>query len=532
MTTLPDAMDPLAPPNLPPLVRALLVPARHGPDVHEVELLETAISWVLLAGEFAYKIKKPITLSFLDFSTLDQRKHCCEEELRLNRRYAPDLYLAVVSLFNTPEDPQWSGSTEPIEYAVKMRRFSQQGRLDHVCERGALQPAHLSVLARTLAEFHAVAAVVPAGASLGAAACVRAQALQNFDDLRPLVSDPVSQARLQALQAWTEVQHAQLAPLMQQRHQGGRVRECHGDLHLGNLVLMPDHTVRLFDCIEFSDSLRWIDVAGELAFLYMDLLARQQPGLACWFLNEALEHNGDYAGVPLLRFYTVYRALVRAKVDLMQASHSANVQEAAQARLDYLAYLRLAESLAQLQPPPQPQPLRLVITHGVSGCGKTFASNALLQQVTTACTIRLRTDVERKRLCGLQARQHTGAALNQGIYAPGTHAETYAHLATLATGLLQAGWSVVVDGTFLHRADRDHFRALAGRFHADFAILAPQATPAQLRQRVQARSALGQDASDATLEVLEQQLQELEPLAADEPLQTPEGVHGRTLSHR
>ncbi|RFO96074.1 hypothetical protein DIC66_15255 [Rhodoferax lacus] len=499
---------PHPPSALPPLIHALLSPGRHGPGVGQVELLETAISWVLLAGDLAYKIKKPLKLSFLDFSTLALRKHCCEEELRLNRRYAPDLYLAVVPLFHTPEDPQWCGSGAPIEYAVKMRRFAQSGRLDHVCDQGELLPRHLSGLAHSLTAFHAAAAVVPPGSYFGSAACVREQALQNFDDLRTLVQDSALQQRLQALQSWTEQQHGQLAARMERRHDSGHVRECHGDLHLGNLVLL-DQTIRLFDCIEFSESLRWIDVASELAFLYVDLRARQQNGLACWLVNEALSDNGDYGSVLLLRFYAVYRALVRTKVAFMQATQNGSSTDAA------LHYLALAEKLSL------PPPISLCITHGVSGSGKTFGSNAVLLGDATACTIRLRTDVERKRLSGLQSLEPSGAALNTGIYAPQAHATLYAHLLTLAEGLLQAGWSVLVDGTFLHRVDRDRFAALAAQHHAAFGILAPQATPEQLRQRIQQRQASSQDASEATLEVLQHQLQELEPLAADEPLWSP-----------
>ena len=497
-------------PTLPPLIRALLAPQRY-PDypnaVQRVELVETHISWVLLAGEFAYKIKKPLKLPFLDFSTLAQRRLSCADELRLNRRFAPDIYLDVIGIFGTPENPQWQGESAPIEYAVKMRRFDETGRLDRVCARHGLLPSHLSALADTLAAFHDTAAIAPAASHFGQPQTIAAPALDNFDDLLRLLPQPGLQARLAAVRAWTEAQLRQLTPLMRARQQAGRVRECHGDLHLANLVLTGER-VTMFDCIEFNDDLRWIDVVSDIAFLYMDLLAHDEPGLADWWVNEALSRSGDYEAAPLLRFYAVYRAMVRAKVT---ATHNAQRQDKTRDDAsEALAYLALAE---RLMAPPQ---VRLVITHGLSGSGKTVAASQLLQSDPQAATLRLRSDVERKRLFGLAGAARSGSAFNAGIYTPEARLRTYARLRTLAALLLRAGWSVIVDAAFLKRAERAEFRALAEKAGAAFAILAPQATPAQLRERIQTRSALGRDASEATLEVLTQQLQTLEPLTADE----------------
>jgi aminoglycoside phosphotransferase family enzyme/predicted kinase len=489
--------------NLPPLIQALLQPQRYPGGVQQVVLVQTHISWVLLAGEFAYKIKKPLRLPFLDFSTLTQRQVCCTDELRLNRRFAPDLYLDVVSIFNTSHDPQWSGPGEPIEYAVKMRRFDESARLDRVCSRGELQPAHLSNLADTLVAFHASAAVAPVASRFGSAQAVMAPARDNFRDLMQLLPQLEVQVRLAALQDWTDAQYLRLAPLMETRKQAGQVRECHGDLHLANMVLIGGQ-VRMFDCIEFNEDLRWIDVANEIAFTYVDLLAHGQPGLATWFVNEVWSLSGDYEAVQLLRFYAVYRALVRAKVAAIRMSQGQGDCG------ECLAHIVLAERLMA------PRSVRLVITHGLSGCGKTVVSNELLQSDVSASTIRVRSDVERKRLHGLAATQHSGSATNAGIYAGDVHLHTYAHLRDVAGMLLHAGWSVVVDATFLKRADRDAFRTLARGLGVAFSILAPQATPAQLRERILARSAHGGDASEATLDVLEQQMRTLEPLGPDE----------------
>jgi hypothetical protein len=498
-----SGMMPVMDAELPPLIHALLDPARYPDGVARVALMQTHISWVLLAGDFAYKIKKPVKLSFLDFSNLALRQHYCQEELRLNRRFAPDLYLAVVGIYNTPQDPQWQGSGAPIEYAVKMRRFDESARLDHVCARGELQAKHLSALADAVVTFHQNAARAPPGARLGSGAHILQPALDNFTDLLQWLPEVSLQTRLLALRSWTQAQFAQLAPLMQARQQAGWVRECHGDLHLANMVLVGGR-VQLFDCIEFNEDLRWMDVASEIAFVYIDLLAHDKPGMANWLLDEVLSRSGDYEAARVLRFYAVYRAMVRAKVAaLRRVQTGADVGEVE-------VYMALVERLLL------PVPLRLVITHGLSGCGKTVASDALLQTDPHAATLRLRSDVQRKRLYGLAPIAASGSGVGEGIYAADAHVRTYAHLREQAAMLLQAGWSVVVDAAFLKRADRDAFRALARQTGASFSILAPQATPEQLRQRIVARSAAGHDASEATLAVLAQQMKTVEPLGPDE----------------
>jgi uncharacterized protein len=465
--------------SLPPSLRPLLDPRRYPHPVARVELVETHISWLLLAGAFAYKIKKPVTLPFLDYGTVERRRACCAAELRLNRRYAPDLYLDVVEFDGEP--------------AVKMRRFDEAGRLDHVSARGELTPAHLSDLARTVVAFHENAAVAPAGSRFGQPAQILAAALENFAELDALL--PAAAPRLQGLRRWTEREFASRHELFVERQRAGRVRECHGDLHLGNLVL-EDGKVTPFDCIEFNEDFRWIDVASEIAFTYIDLLDHDKPGLACWLLNEWLVWSGDFAALAVLRFYAVYRAMVRAKVAALRG----NMTEAA-------GYLVMAELLGAPPPP------GLTITHGLSGSGKTTESTARLLGDGAAATIRLRSDVERKRLFGLAPDTDSGGA----IYSADATARTYARLAELAGRTLADGWSVIVDAAFLKRAERDEFGRLAARRGVPRAILACAAPVDELRRRLAGRR---DDASEATQHVLNQQLEWLEPLA-DEELPAP-----------
>ena len=489
--------------SLPTLIKALLEPKYYPHPVPQVELVATHISWLLITGEFVYKIKKPITLPFLDYGTLEKRRACCKAELRLNQRYASDIYLEVVAITGTPENPNFNGKGTPIEYAVKMRRFDEAGRLDHVCARGELQPKHVSDLAEAIVAFHNDAAKAAVNTHYGSADKIIEPALENFNELYALLSDKECLTKLDSLQTWTRAEFERLSPNFSARKADGRVRECHGDLHLGNIVLIDEH-VRLFDCIEFNEDFRWIDVVSDIAFTYIDLLNHHQPGLAGWFLNEWLSHSGDFDAMPVLRFYAAYRALVRAKVAAISAGQGhGDISEVR-------GYIALAE---QITSPPKP---RLIITHGLAGCGKTTAATNLLRNDNYGCTIHLRSDVERKRLFGLAAAAKSNSPLGGGIYVQEAHQLTYRRLHDLAEGLLSVGWSVIIDAAFLRHAERSDFHALATKTGAEFRILAPQTSLEQLRLRISNRLKKGHDASEATLEVLAQQLTFIEPLDEDE----------------
>lgn len=501
----------------PPLIAALLEPARYPEPAAGVELVETHASWVLLAGDFAYKIKKPIKLPFLDYSSLARRRHFCEEELRLNRRFAPGLYLGLVEISGTTEQPQLGApgleTGKAIEYALKMQRFDEAGRLDHLCSRGELTPEHIAQLVQAVVSLHRSAAVAPEAAPFGSLAAVQTPALDNIALLQTLLPDAADQPPLQRLLHWTQEESARLQPLLLARKAAGCIRECHGDLHLGNLVLINGR-VTLFDCIDFNEQFRWIDPASEIAFTYIDLLDHAQPGLACWLLNLWLSATGDYEAVPLLRFYGVYRALVRAKVAAIRASQSQGEGGSdALARGAFVlarGYLALAQQLAA---PPQ---ARLIITHGLSGCGKSTAAKHWLLADPKGATLCLRSDVERKRLFGLAPGARSHDTLAGGIYTAEANQLTYQRLHQLAAQLLRAGWSVVVDAAFLRRTERADFAALATQLGVDFVILAPQADSDQLAARISHRLAYEQDASEATLAVLAQQQTFLEPLTERE----------------
>ena len=476
--------------------------------VHSVDgpvvVRETHISWVLLAGDFAYKIKKSIVTDFLDYGTLAKRHCACCEEIRLGIRYASGLYLDVVPI--TFEDGQirMDGDSTPIEFAVRMRRFDEGTLLSDRLSKNQVFVEDMLQLAETIARFHSVALKLePTRKDL--ALEIYSQAQQNFELLRrePLLcQDPA----IQRLENWTASYFENNRQHFADRISGGFIRECHGDLHCGNVVLWKERWAP-FDGIEFNSNYSWIDTISDIAFLVMDLQELGHHECAAAFLNAYLEQTGDYQSLSVLRWYLVYRALVRAKVEVMRARQISQVEI-----LDFKqitrakAYIKLAENLRESFP------LKLWITHGVSGSGKSMGSQRVVQQFGA---IRIRSDVERKRL--FKTSNVTGIdSLRAGIYSPTGSEATYQRLFDLAEGVLQSGFSVIVDATFLKYSDRQRFHGLANLEGADFRILDFQLDEATLKKRITHRQMTSSDASDATLEVLSNQLQNQEPLTGME----------------
>lgn len=492
------------------LVAALRDPVRYPHPVAEVEVVETHISWVLLAGDFAYKLKKPVDLGFLDYTRLADRKRCCEEELRLNRRTAPQLYLGVAAIAGTPDAPVVDADPaggDAIEYAVKMRRFPQDALLDRVARRGELTAALVDRVAADVARFHDGIARAPAGAEWGTPDQVAVPVEQNFAQIEALVEAPADFEHLETLRTWTHWELGRRHSVLLERRRDGFVRECHGDLHLANIALVDGAPVA-FDGIEFDAALRWIDVMNETAFLVMDLLDHGLEPLAWRCLSAYLEATGDYDAVAVLRLYLVYRALVRAKIACIRA-HQPGVAIAGRIALDreYHGYFELARRLSQGAHP------AIVLMHGLSGSGKTTVAQSLVE---TIGGVRVRSDIERKRLLGLGAGVRTHAGVGSGPYSQESDRRTYARLQSCARAIVDGGFPAIVDAAFLRRADRDAFRALAAELGVPFVIASCDAEEDVLRERVAARERSSADASEATVAVLERQLETQEPLGADE----------------
>jgi aminoglycoside phosphotransferase family enzyme/predicted kinase len=478
--------------------------AGHG----AVRTIQTHISTVLLAGADAYKLKKPVALGFLDFSTLAARRQACEDELRLNRRTAPGLYLDVVPIIGTPEAPMLGAPDAPaadvIDYAVHMRRFDETQVLDSLAQRGALPLSLMAPLGRAVAQLHAQAAVAPLSAGYGTAETVRRWTAGTITALREHTLAAADRARLDALALWCEAQEQRYGALIETRRRQGRVRECHGDLHLGNFVLLEGAPL-LFDALEFNAELRFIDVMSDVAFLWMDLADHDLPMHAAHVLDGWLEECGDADGLPLLRYFAVYRALVRGYVALLRAQQpDVPVVGRVREHTSFAHYLALAERLQVPQP-------TLVVMTGLSGSGKSTIAAILAERLGG---VRVRSDVERKRLAGIDWR--SAAASAPQLYSAEMTARTYARLQQVADAALSAGVPVVVDAASLRAHERRALIGLAKSSHVGAVTVECTAPLDILRHRVAQRAERGVDPSDATVAVLESQLQWREPASADE----------------
>ena len=497
--TLPRADDPAAS----RLIAAMNDASAFGHPVGAIRMVETHISWVLLTGEYAYKIKKPVDFGFLDFSSLEKRRHYCHEELRLNRRFAPQIYLDVVEIRGSESAPRIDGEGDVIEYAIKMREFSQDCLLSSYAARDQLSAAIVDAIADQVSRIHLDSDRADPGSAFGRATQVAHWSEENLVHIASAIPPEYLPNSYFALKRWYR-ENESLLSVIDRRRDEGYVRDCHGDLHLGNMALIEDR-VTLFDCIEFNPELRWIDTISEVAFIAMDLHARGYARF-CWrFLNRYFTLGGDYDGIGLLRYYFVYRALVRAKVEALRVDQEIFNSDSYR---DHIApaidYIDLASQWAQSHR------AGLIIMYGLSGSGKSTVAAQLAQKLGA---IQIRSDVERKRMHGLAAEDSSDSALDRGIYTAQATAATYQRLREIAASIIDADFSVIVDATLLQQAQRLELLQMPSARTCHRIIIDCEAPLPELRRRVLERE---QDASEASLEVLEHQLLQREPISGAE----------------
>jgi aminoglycoside phosphotransferase family enzyme/predicted kinase len=484
------------------LIDGLRQPGAFRHSVSTVEIIQTHISWLILTDDYVYKIKKPIKLDFLDFSTLERRKFFCNEEIRLNQPWAPSLYIGVVPITIEGGQPLVDGSGEAIEFAVRMRRFAQALRLDQQLEAGVLTVPDMQELAANIASRHSAATIIAVPERARVLRLTRELMEDNF----PVLEKSIDAALLERLREWTDRELEKKQELLEHRFDNGMVRDCHGDLHLENLVRLADG-ITSFDCIEFNDDLRHIDVMCDVGFLVMDLAARNREDLAAHFLNRYLEISGDYEGVAVLDLFFVYRCLVRAKVAVILSQERMDAAAAAADLEEALFYCDLAGRRISAQKS------FLLVMHGFSGCGKTWVSGQLMASLPA---IRLRSDIERKRIFGVAENQSSQSGLGAGIYSEDAGRVTYERLFELARPILESGHSVILDAAFLAGTRRAQAVALGRECDCPVVIVDVQADRAAMEHRLAMRQRNQADASEADVEVLTNQATSADALTSTE----------------
>ncbi|MGC6483010.1 MAG: AAA family ATPase [Synechococcus sp.] len=524
-------MHPVAPAGErhPAMIEALLQPNAYPHPVAAVQLIETHMSWVLLTGPFAYKIKKPVALAFVQTTTLQQRLHCCHEELRLNRRLAADLYCAVVPVLGpaaqaristTPLDPNVAHGESILDVAVKMVQFDPKDLLSRALTDNTINRPALSELAWSLGHFHQHAPVAAPTTTYGNPQAVCEPVATNLTILDQLATTGQQQAQLTQHRHWVAQHQQQLLPRLIDRKQAGAIRECHGDLHCANIRRKPNGQLQVFDAIDFNAGLRWIDPISEMAFLVMDLEMRGNPGCGVELLNSWLECTGTYDGLDLWPWYSAYRAMVRAKVSALQAQSCPDPARRHHLQTELDSYLTIASRWEQT---PQGG---LVLMHGLSGSGKSTLSAQLIGPFQA---VRLRSD--RERLRAFQALEGQPARFTGDRYrAEVTRWLFHDRLPHLVQRALLSRYAVIVDATFLRHQERRVMTALADAMGRPWAIVHCQCSEATARQRLTQRQRERQDPSEADLTVRNRQRQWQDALDDQEQQRTVVADEGSLLA--
>ncbi len=500
--------------DLPRLIDELRRAAAYPFPLDEVEVRQTHISVVFLAGPFAYKVKKPVNLGFLDFSTLERRKHFCHEEVRLNRRLAPEVYLGVVPVTAGAAGLRVEGDGEAVEWAVKMQRLPEEATLEKRLQRGEVTVELVVALAHKVAHFHGQAAGGAGIAAFGRFQTVARNIWDNFGRALATLGTTISMNVLRRLCQATEQTLDRWRPLIEARADRGMPRDTHGDLHLDHVYLFPQRPspgdLVIIDCIEFNERFRCTDPVADMAFLAMDLRCHGRPDLAQAFADAYFQASGDAEGRALLPLYTAYRAMVRAKVEAFQLAEkevpAAQRQQAlAQARGHWLL------ALGELSEPPQKPCLLLV--GGLPGTGKSTLAQSLAKQ---AGFVLLRSDLLRKELAGLPPLEAVPAPLRDRVYSPPWTEQTYAECLRRAGNLLFEGQRVLVDANFRQEEQRRPFRILARQLGVPWLFFHCHVDPDFVQERLVRRRA---DASDADWGIYQQVATQWETIELELPRQ-------------
>ena len=499
-------------PPLEKLINALKNNVIYDYPVNDVTVLETHISYVILTGTYAYKIKKPLNLEFLDFSSLEKRLFHCQEEIRLNKRIASNLYLGIVNIVGSVDSPSLTDTDNEqiIEHAIKMHEFPQHAIFTNLLKNNQLTQPIMSQTATVLANLHAVAARGLANNPYGTFEQVHEPVVQNFDQINTLLKNKPETGDIQQLARWADLEHQRLQAVFQQRKENGFIRECHGDIHLGNIVLIDEKPV-IFDCLEFNESLRWTDTMADLGFLAMDLEDKKHTALSNQLVAEYMINTGDYHGLAVLNYYKAYRAMVRAKIAMFRYTQEKSERAKDSCWQQFQDNIHLAMHYRQTKTP------TLLITYGLTASGKSTLASAICHQ---HAAIQISSDVERKRLAGIDLTAQHHSALFEGIYAPDMTDRVYQHMLNLANIVINAGYPVIIDATFTQKKHRTLFANLANTLHVPFQILHVHTNEHQVAQWLIQRQKKLDTISEARLDILQALKAQQESLTEEEQSHT------------
>ena len=501
--------------SLPKLVQQMLSPDFYPHSVAEpIRLMQTHVSYVLLTGDYVYKLKKPVNFGFLDYSSLEKREHFCQEELRLNEKGAGSLYLGVVPICESAGKYEIDGEGETAEYAVKMQQFPQSALLSEQFEQGQFDEEKVRSLAKTIAQFHRETRTDDHIRSYGTVEKIRAAFDENYEQTvgftggstgGDAVDKPQTQRQFDETKAYTDNFFETRQDLLAQRLERDRIRACHGDLHLGNICEWNDE-ILLFDCIEFNEPFRFVDVMYDIAYVVMDLEMAGRKDLANAFINQYAEETGDWEGLKVLPIYVSRQSYVRAKVtSFMLGDPSVSDEDKRAASEKAAKYYRLAWSYLQDFKPGKKG--AMVAMAGLSGSGKSTVAKALAKEKNA---IYLRSDAVRKHLAGVPLDQKGG----DDIYTAEMSDKTYSRLIELGVDLANEGYSVVLDAKFDRKEKREEAIAAAKAQDIPLSFVYCQAPEAVLKSRLDQRSG---DIADATAEIMARQ--SMEPFSDAEPVE-------------
>ena len=485
--------------ELPAFVQALLTAQPYPHRPHQVELVQTQMSFLFLTGDYVYKVKKPVNLGYLDYTTLEQRRHFCHQEVALNRRLCPEVYLGVVGITQERGIFFIEREGDPIEYAVKMRQLPRERMMDHLLRTGKVTAKMVGEVAPKLARFHREAETSPEISQYGAVANIKVNTDENFSQTEGYIGLSITAERYKRLRSYTNAFLEQKTPLLERRAREGRVRDCHGDVHSAH-VCFSDSIV-IYDCIEFNDRFRYGDVASEVAFLAMDIDYHGRPDLSREFVEAYLEASSDGELREVLDFYKCYRAYVRGKVEGFKLDDPL-IPNKEQVLKVAAKYFELAHLYAHPRKP------TLIITTGLIGTGKSALAEALSQRVPLAV---ISSDIVRKKLANILPEERRFESFDTGIYSEAFSARTYDEIFRQAKRIMEAGQSVIIDASFRKSKERERARKLAAEARADFKVVECVAGEEVIKERLSHRFER-ESVSDGRLEILPQFKEDFEPL--------------------